>query len=126
MKQEIIKKSESLEIQTKSLSDKQLVEIIKDACFAYEGDCGVLESAIGALCWGRLVGWHGLRVLHSSRTFKNYEAILGVKFREILPPRTDHSRRMNGIRMADNLGKFWQVITAGQVTGSESKKAVSL
>jgi hypothetical protein len=113
----------SYEVQQESLSDPKLVEIIKDACTRFQGNCAVLESAIGALCWGRVVGWHGVRVMHSSRTMRAYEKILGVKFREVLPPTTDHSERLAGIRMAKSLGKFWQVITAGMVPADEGRIA---
>jgi hypothetical protein len=120
------KKAESYAVQAKSLSDDDLLEIVKNACYEWEGDCTVFESAVGALCWGRVVGWHGLRLMHSSRTFKRYEEALGVKFRDVLPDRTAHSNRMNGIRLAEDMGKFWQVITAGMVPAKDAKEAFAM
>src|SRR5687767_1343003 len=104
---------------TKRLSDEEMLKIIQKACDEYDGDFTVLESAIGALVCGRLIGWHALRLMHSGRTFKRYEDILFVKFRDVLQARTSQSNRMRGIRMADKLGKFWQVVTAGQVSARE-------
>lgn len=102
------------------LGDERLLKIIRDACDEYEGDCTVLESAIGALVWGRVVGWHGVRLMHSGRTFKRYEEILKVRFKEVLPARTKSSNRMHGIRLADNVGRFWQAVTSGLVPAREA------
>jgi hypothetical protein len=125
-KDEAKRKRDSYRVQEGFLSDEDFLEIVKDACHEFAGDTTVLESAIGALAWGRVVGWHGLRVMHSSRTFKKYEEILNIKFREKLKDRTIHSTRMNGIRLADGMGKFWQVITAGQVAGKDAKEAIKV
>jgi len=116
-----ITKAESWRVQEQSLSDERLLEIIKDACYDGKGDCTVLESAIGALCFGREVGWHGLRTVHSSRTMRRYEGVLGVKFKDVLPDRTRHSPRLWGIVLADKFGKFWQAIAAGKVSSQEAK-----
>jgi len=107
--------------KVKRMSDEKLLEIIAKAVEEFEGDCTVLESAIGALVFGREVGWQAIRLIHAGRTFKRYEQILGIKFREVLQERTDTSRRVTGIRMADSLGKFWQVVTAGMVPASKAK-----
>jgi hypothetical protein len=104
----------------KRMSDERLMEILQKACDDYEGDGGVLESAIGALVWGRVVGWHALRLMHTGRTFKKYEEILGVKLKEVLPERTEESLRMNGLRLAANIGKYWQVVTSGLVPAKKA------
>lgn len=103
-----------------SLTDEELMGMINGACKKFEGDTYLLESAIGALVWGRVVGWHALRLMHSSRTFKRYEEVFGVKFREVLPAQTDQSERMRGIKLMNDAGKFWQVITAGLIPAKEA------
>src|SRR5688572_15557878 len=104
----------------KRMTDDEMLRIMDEACQEFEGDCSVLESALGALVFGREIGWHALRLMHSGRTYRRYEEILGVRFREVLQERTKQSERMMGIRMADKLGKFWQVVTAGQVSAREA------
>jgi hypothetical protein len=99
----------------KRMTDEEMLRIMDQACQEYEGHCSVLESALGALVLGREIGWQALRLMHSGRTYRRYEGILGVRFRDVLEERTKQSDRMMGIRMADKLGKFWQVVTAGQV-----------
>ncbi len=107
----------------KRMSDAEMVEIITRAWKEFEGDCGVFMSAVGALVLGREVGWQGVRVCMSSATYRKYETILGIKFREHLPERTKDSRRIRGIRMADDFGKFWQALSGGMIPATEGKLA---
>lgn len=109
--------------QPPALTDEKLNEIVRAAWDEFHGDTTVLESAVGALVVGRIVGWKAVRLMHSGRTFKRYEEILGVKFREVLPDLTKESDRMNGIRLAKKLGKFWQVVTAGMVSARDAAQA---
>lgn len=102
-----------------------MLAIIERACKEFSGDCAVLSSAIGALVWGRVVGWQPLRLMHTGRTFKRYEEILGVKFREVLDPTTDQSERMHGYRMMKKIGKFWQAVSSGKVPARDAAQATA-
>lgn len=110
----------------KPLSDERMIEICEKALKNYKGNVQILESAIGALVMGRMLGWHVLRLIHSSRTYSSYEKILGVKFKEILPPRTKESTSVYGIRMADGIGKFWQALAGGMLATQEAKEKTAL
>ena len=79
-----------------------------------------LESALGALVVGRLVGWETLRIIHSNTTFNRMENILGLKFREPLPWAPDgapsllekrgvYAKKSYALRMVDSVGDFWAV-----------------
>ncbi len=96
----------------KPLSDGKMCAIIRDAWKDFSlhkgNDCTVFMSAIGALAFGREVGWQGVRVCMSASTFRKYEKILGVKFREVLLDQTKDSERIEGILMVKRFGKFWQ------------------
>jgi hypothetical protein len=122
-KKEPIAHGDSFEVQRASMDDERFLEIVMTAVKEFEGDSTVLESAIGALAWGRVIGWQGIRLLHSYKAMTKYEKALGVKFRDELPPLTPHSRRMAGVRMMQGLGKFWKVVTAGMVPVREGKEA---
>jgi hypothetical protein len=97
-------------------SDEKIMAIVRKAMEDYRGDASILEGAIGALLWGRHVGWQGIRLMHAFYTIQRYERILGVKFRDVLPERTDKSRRMNGVRLADAFERFWQAVSSGTIT----------
>lgn len=78
----------------------------------YRGSCPSLSEAIGALVFGQFYGWKGVYMIYSRAKVRSMEEILGLKFREVMPERTDDSARINGIRIADELGKFWAVAKA--------------
>lgn len=82
-----------------------------DAAVAnYRGFSDKLSAALGGLAAGYYFGWRGLLMVHDRSTIKKYEAILGLDFKECLPERTEHTDRLFGIRLADQLGKFWAVV----------------
>jgi hypothetical protein len=54
---------------------------------------------------------------------KRYEESLGIKFKNVLLSRTDHSTRLRGIRAADKIGKFWQAISGGLISAEEGRIA---
>ena len=90
----------------------------------FEGDLPVFESAVGALFFGRFAGSDALRVVHSWRTLRKYEQILGITFKDELLERTPDSRRVNGIRYADKFSQFWKAIAAGVSAEPEARMAV--
>lgn len=107
----------------RKLSDERMCKIISDAWDEYEGDCAVFMSAIGALALGQKVGWQGIRVCMSASTYRKYERILMIRFRDVLPERTGDSRRIKGIQLSDKIGKFWQALSGGMIPATEGKMA---
>ena len=100
-------------------------EIICKAWENFHGQVEVFESAVGALLVGRLAGYDVLRVLHSWRTLKNYEEILGISFKDLLPARTADSRRVNGIRYAEKFQQFWKALAGGVAAEPNARVAVN-
>jgi hypothetical protein len=99
--------------------------IIKKAFHNYSGDLTVLESAIGAMFLGSIIGWKPIVIIHSPRTVKRYEQILGIKFKEFLPDETKISDRSKGYELAMMLDNFWQGVT-GNASIENRKIAVGL
>jgi hypothetical protein len=96
------------------------LDLICQAWHDYEGDVTVFESAVGVLLVGRLLGYDALRVLHSWRTLRKYEGILGISFKDF-PGRTAESQRLNGIRRADKFAQFWKALGAGVASEPQAK-----
>ena len=65
--------------------EEGLRKIEYEAICEYHGDFTQLEAAIGMLRVGYHVGWRVLYIIHSKKTIRNYEEILGVKIREVFP-----------------------------------------
>jgi len=92
------------------LSDEQVATLEK-SIKEFRGISTTLESALGALIIGNKLGWRVLKMCHSSATLKKYEKILGIKYEDICPERTELSRKNFGIVAADKLKAFWAVAT---------------
>lgn len=89
---------------------KQLQEIELRAIAKFHGNLAELESALGFLRMGLHYGWKVLAIIHSKKTFKKYEGILEINFREIFPEETLTSERSVGYSLAKKLSKFWQIV----------------
>ena len=76
----------------------------------FRGYCPELAEAIGALVFGQVFGWKGVWMIYSRSKVKSMEAALGLTFRDVMPERTEESSRILGVRLADELGKYWAVV----------------
>src|SRR5688572_5444136 len=83
---------------------------IMQAAKHYTGHAPTLESAFGAVMIGRLYGWRVLKMIHNPSTYRKYEEILGLKFTDICPERTELSRKSPGLTAADKNNSFWAVV----------------
>jgi hypothetical protein len=90
---------------------KRLSDLVDDAVRRFRGNVDELEAAIGMLMIGRHVGWRVLLVIHSKRTIKKYEEILGISVREEFPEEGPDWDRSIGYRLAKTLSNFWKVVS---------------
>ena len=81
-----------------------------EAAKSFRGYAPRLADALGALAFGQIYGWRAVMICYSRSTVKGYEQALGISFRDHMPDRTDVSHRILGVRLADDLGKFWAVV----------------
>ncbi len=86
-------------------------QIIDKAIEDFHGGIGELESAIGVLTIGRHVGWRVLYIVHSKKTIKKYEEILGITFRAEFPEEGPDADRSIGYRIAKTFSNFWKVVS---------------
>lgn len=88
------------------------LEDIEDyAILNFEGSFDELESALGMLRIGHHVGWKVLYIIHSKRTIRKYENILGVRVREIFPEVGPSSYRSLGFKIVERVSNFWKAIS---------------
>jgi hypothetical protein len=91
------------------LQRKQLSEIQENAIAGFTGQLDELESALGMLAMGHHFGWKVLYLIHSKKTVRKYEDILGIKIRDIFPEKGPSSYRSYGLNLAEKIGNFWKV-----------------
>jgi len=90
---------------------KKLQEIELDAIARFKGSADELESALGFLRIGIQIGWKPMAIIHSKRTFKKYEEILGIDARSFFPEETPAASRSIGYKIAKTLTNFWKVVS---------------
>lgn len=92
----------------------RLSEVVEKAIHSYSGDLGDLESAIGMFALGRHYGWKVLYILHSKKTIRKYEEILGIAVRKEFKEVGPDASRSNGYRVLETVSNFWKAISGGQ------------
>jgi hypothetical protein len=91
--------------------DKEQEQQVEQAIKQFRGRLSVIEMSVGALVIGQRYGWRVLKLVHSPMTIKKYEKVLGLKFTEVCPERTELTHKSVGLAIADKLGSFWAVAT---------------
>jgi len=103
------------------ISDKQTIEVINTAIKNFQGNSDILESAIGALHVGRLMGWKTLYLTHATFTIRKYEKILGLSFREVLEDETELSSKSIAFKAVQKVSNFWKAVK-GEIPNIRSQK----
>lgn len=83
---------------------------VHDVMHPFKGDLHELENALGFMFVGYYYGWKVLHVIHSKKTVRKYESILGVSIKDEfddIGPYADKSNGWRGIKLISN---FWKVI----------------
>ncbi len=73
-----------------------------------------VESAIGMYMVGFHFGWKVLYVVHSKRTIRKYEDILGIKVREIFPEYGPDADRTNAFKIMKAVSSFWKLVSGNE------------
>lgn len=102
---------------------EQLHTIELNAIARFAGTTDELVSALGFLHLGFQLGWKPLVIIHSKKTVRKYEKILGINIREMFPENTPSSDRIMGYKIAKGLSNFWKVVSGE--TKVEGRREIS-
>ncbi|MBI5107629.1 MAG: hypothetical protein HZA62_02680 [Rhodocyclales bacterium] len=70
-----------------------------------------LESALGMYLIGFHFGWKVLYVIHSKRTIRKYEEILGISIREVFDEFGPDADRTNAFTAIQAVSSFWKLVS---------------
>lgn len=101
-------------------TDKELIEIMGNAIKGFKGDATELEAAIGLLFVSRKVGWKPMYLIHTKKTIKKYEKILGISIRDFSPEEGELAHKSVGYKLAQGVSNFWKAVQ-GDISGIRSK-----
>ena len=88
-----------------------LIKRVEDSSYEFTGQFEELESALGMLFLGPLVGWKVILLLHNKRTIRKYENILGINIRKDCPEVGPYAYKSIGYEIATSINKFWKVVS---------------
>ncbi|MBP6367819.1 MAG: hypothetical protein KBA82_04330 [Nitrosomonas sp.] len=89
----------------------QYVAIIDKATENFRGQADELQTAIGMLMTGRLLGWKVLLIIHNKRTIRKYEEILDINVREMFPEEGPLAYKSLGYKLARTVSNFWKAVS---------------
>lgn len=92
------------------LTDTDLVKLIDKSIMKFRGNSEELENAIGAFMVGRKLGWKPLFLIHSPKSIKKYEGILGIEFREVMPEVGPKAKHSIAWKVAQTVSNFWKLV----------------
>jgi len=107
------------------LSDEQAQQlqlIEEQAISRFVGVLDELEAALGMLRVGYHVGWKVLYLVHSKKTIRKYEDILGIKIRDIFPETGPISYRSVGLGLSEKFSNFWKFVSGDIKLTQEEKE----
>lgn len=81
-----------------------------------------LESALGMYMIGFHFGWKVLYVIHSKRTIRKYEEILGISIREQFPEFGPDADRTNAHKVIQAVSSFWKLVSGEEKPGLDLDK----
>lgn len=85
--------------------------VLDNAVRNFGGLFDELESAIGMYVLGHHVGWKVLYFVHSKRTIRKYEEILGIKITEEFPPEGPDADRAMAYAAIKRVSNFWKAVS---------------
>ncbi len=98
------------------MTNDELVNLVDKASKNFKGDVTTLESALGMLVVGRLVGWRVILLIHDKTTVRKYEKILGVNIREVLPEVGKLAHKSVAWEAVQKVSSFWKAVK-GDILG---------
>jgi len=88
-------------------TEQRILEKMED----FQGMGSTLESALGALVLGQYFGWRVLKLMHNPATYRHYEKVLGIEYKNVCPEITELGKQKSvGYAITEKLGSFWAVI----------------
>lgn len=70
-----------------------------------------LESALGMYMIGFHFGWKVLYVIHSKKTIRKYEEILGISVRDVFEEFGPDAERTNAYKITQAVSSFWKLVS---------------
>lgn len=95
------------------ITDEELLKKIEDVTKNYSGRIDYLQDAIGLIFVGRIMGWEVVRLTSPRRSWSLATKLFGDP-KTLMPRRTEFSSKSIGLKIADKLDAYWDLIKGKQ------------
>lgn len=100
-------------------TDQEIAALIDTAFDNYRGSSETFKGAIGYAFVARRIGWKPALLMHTQRTIKEYDRILGIDSRSVFPEIGPDADRSVAWRVAQSVTNFWKAVK-GEIKGVRS------
>ena len=104
---------------------KRIIDLLDHAIKNHEGITDTIEQAVGMYLFGRHVGWKVLYLIHSKRTIRKYEEILGIKVQEEFEPVGPYADRSYAWIAAQKISNFWKAVSGEIDLGTPERREIA-
>lgn len=119
----LIELSESHElIESNGLSEVELIVIIDKAIENYSGGISHICTAIGMLFLCRALGWRAIRLMFSSRTYRNSQKILDIQFKDHFKEEGELARKSVVLDIVKKFHNFWDIVNGVESVKNKDEK----
>jgi len=117
------KRKTPLATETEAIERYRLMD---HAIREFAGQLDEVESALGMYVLGHHVGWKVLHLIHSKRTIKKYEDILGIRVTEIFEAEGPDADRAVVFKLMKDVSNFWKAVSGEEKVpiGREARRSI--
>lgn len=101
----------------------EVLKVLHKAIDNFHGELDDLERAMGMYLLGKQTGWRVLVIIHTKRTIRKYEKILGIEIRKAFEEVGPLATRSVGYSIVVKLSNFWKAVS-GDVPVAERKRFI--
>ena len=104
---------------------KRIIDKLDEAIKHHQGGIDIVEQAVGMYLVGRHFGWRVLYLVHSKRTIRKYEEILGIKVQEEFPEVGTDADRSVAWLAAKKVSNFWKAVSGDVRLEVEDRREIA-
>ena len=101
----------------------EVIKVLHKSIDNFHGYLDDLERAMGMYLLGKQMGWRVLVIIHTKRTIRKYEEILGIEIRKAFDEVGPLAPRSVGYNIVVKLSNFWKAVS-GDVPVEERKRFI--
>lgn len=105
------------------MTDEELMKNIDEVSKNFKGQLDDLYLAVGMIVVGRLFGWRVIRLTASRSQWARAIKYFG-DLKTLMPERGKYAHRSVGLKIVDDVGKYWDVVKGVVSVPSSSRKEI--